>query len=67
MLVMKKFLAYGMSALVLIFMIIAILSIWEVIQVEDVMWRSVKTLLVIFVASAIVMFIFQLVGKEESQ
>lgn len=64
---MKKFLAYGMSALVLIFMIIAILSIWEVIQVEDVMWRSVKTLLVIFVASAIVMFIFQLVGKEESQ
>ncbi len=64
---MKKFLAYGMSALVLIFMIIAILSIWGVIHVEDVMWRSVKTLLVIFVASAIVMFIFQLVGKEESQ
>ena len=62
---MKKFLAYGMSILVLLFMIIAILSIWDIILIEDVLWRSVKTLLVIFVASAIVMFIFQLTGKDE--
>ncbi len=64
---MKKVLSYLLAALVLVFTIIAVLSIWEVITVEDVLWKSVKTLLVLFIASAIVTFILQMNDNKKEQ
>ncbi|MGB0166540.1 MAG: hypothetical protein ACPF8V_06765 [Luteibaculum sp.] len=57
---MKRILAYLLTGMVFVFTAVAVLSIWEVIQVEDVMYKSIKTLVVLFVASAIVMFILQM-------
>lgn len=61
---MKKIFSYLLAALVMVFTIIAILSIWDVIQVEKVMWKSVKTLMVLFLSAAIVLFIFQISKKD---
>jgi hypothetical protein len=61
---MKKVFSYLLAALVMVFTVIAILSIWDVIQVEKVMWKSVKTLMVLFLSAAIVLFIFQISKKD---
>ena len=64
---MKKLLSYLMAGLVFVFTVIAVLSIWEVIAVEDVLWKSIKTLLVLFIASAIVTFILQMNDNKKEQ
>jgi hypothetical protein len=61
---MKKMFSYLLAGLVMVFTVIAILSIWDVIQVEKVMWKSVKTLMVLFLSAAIVLFIFQISKKD---
>lgn len=61
---MKKTFSYLLASLVMVFTIIAILSIWDVIQVEKMMWKSVKTLMVLFLSAAIVLFIFQISKKD---
>lgn len=64
---MKKALSYMLAGMVFIFTVIAILSIWEVITIEDVLWKSLKTLLVLFVASAIVTFILQVTSDDKEK
>ncbi|TXC81664.1 hypothetical protein [Luteibaculum oceani] len=64
---MKKALSYMLAGMVFIFTVIAILSIWEVITIEDVLWKSLKTLLVLFVASAIVTFILQVTTDDKEK
>ena len=44
---MKKVLSYMLAAMVFIFTVIAILAIWEVVMIEDVLWKSLKTLIVL--------------------
>ena len=61
---LKKMFTYLLAGLVLLFTVIAILSIWDIIQVKDVMWRSVKTLMVLFLSAAIVLFVFQIAKKD---
>lgn len=61
---MKKVISYLLASLVLVFALIAILSIWDVIQVKDVMMKSVKTLLVLFLSGAVVLFVMQISKKE---
>lgn len=60
----KKVISYLLAALVIVFALIAILSIWDVIQVRDVMMKSVKTLLVLFLSGAVVLFVMQISKKE---
>ena len=63
---MKKILTYMLATMVLIFTVIAILSIWDIITIEDVLWKSLKTLLVLFVSSAIVTFILQITQDDKA-
>ena len=62
---MKKVLSYMLAAMVFIFTVIAILAIWEVVMIEDVLWKSLKTLIVLFIASAIVTFILQVTQDDK--
>ncbi|HKK66983.1 MAG TPA: hypothetical protein VJ946_02185, partial [Bacteroidales bacterium] len=47
--------------------ILAILGIWDVVNLENILRRSLTSLFVIFVASVIVLFIFSVMIKDNPQ
>ena len=61
----KKIIAYTLSALVLLFSIIAILGIWEVVDIEYLIARMFKSLMVILAAAAVVVLIFSILDRPE--
>ncbi|MFW5820274.1 MAG: hypothetical protein ACOCWA_03230 [Bacteroidota bacterium] len=65
----KKIIAYFFSILVLAFCILAILGIWNVIELENLLSRMFQTMMVILAAAAVIVFIFAIMlrerGKEE--
>ena len=61
----KKIIAYTLSLLVLLFSIVAILGIWEVVDIEDLIARMFKSLMVILAAAAVVVLIFSILDRPE--
>lgn len=61
----KKIIAYTLSVLVLLFSIIAILGIWEIVDVEDLIARMFKSLMVVLAAAAVVVLIFSILDRPE--
>ena len=61
----KKVISYFMIALVMVFTIIALLGIWEVISLEDVLMKLFKSLMVVFAAAAVVLFVFTVLIKDQ--
>jgi uncharacterized membrane protein YhaH (DUF805 family) len=61
----KRIIAYTLSALVLIFSLVAILGIWEVIDIEDLIARMFKSLMVIMAAAAVVVLIFSILDRPD--
>ncbi len=62
----KKAVSYVLIALVLIFTVIAILGIWDIIDLEQVMIKVLYSLLVVFAASAVILFIFSVLIKDDT-
>ena len=62
---LKKIASYTLVAMVLIFTILGLLSIWDIISIEDVMRKILLSLFVIFIASVVVLFIFGVVIRED--
>jgi hypothetical protein len=63
--ILRKFAAIALVLMVLFFTAISILSIWGIIDIEHVLSKTLSTLLVIFVSSAIVLFIFAIVFRDK--
>ena len=61
----KKIIAYTLSVLVLLFSIVAILGIWEIVDIEDLIARMFKSLMVILAAAAVVVLIFSILDRPE--
>ena len=63
----RKGISILLAVLTLFFATLAILGIWEIIDVKNIAWKSVSSIFVIFIASAIVLFIFSVIykGNEE--
>ena len=61
----KKAVSYVLIGLVLVFTIIALLGIWGIIDLEQVMVKVLYSLLIIFAASAVILFIFSVLIKDE--
>jgi hypothetical protein len=61
---MKKAVSYILIACVLMFTIVAILGIWDIIDLENVMMNTIFSLIVIFAASAIILFIYTVFLKD---
>lgn len=59
----KKIVSYVLVFLVVFFTIIGLLGIWEIIDLEDVIGKIMGSLLIIFTASAVILFIFTVVMK----
>ncbi len=62
---MKKTVAYILVGLVLIFTVLSILGIWDVIDLDYIMKKILFSLVVIFAASAVILFILTILAKEE--
>ncbi|MFO7656705.1 MAG: hypothetical protein R6W78_06525 [Bacteroidales bacterium] len=62
---MKKTVAYILIGLVLVFTVLSILGIWEVIDLDFIMKKIILSLLVVFAASAVILFIFSILTKDE--
>lgn len=61
----KRIIAYTLSVLVLLFSIVAILGIWDVIDIEYLISRMFKSLMVILAAAAVVVLIFSILDRPE--
>jgi len=63
----KKVTSYILIGLVIISTIIALLGIWEFIEIRDLLFKSLKSVFVIFVAAVIILFIVAVVMREDNQ
>ncbi len=63
----RKITGFILVGIIVIFTVLTILGIWEVINLEDIVEKSFKSLLVVFVASAVVLFITTVLVKDEQQ
>ncbi len=61
----KKIFAYSLSTLVLFFSVIAILGIWDLVDIEFLIARMFKSLMVILAAAAVVVLIFSILDRPE--
>jgi hypothetical protein len=61
----KKIIAYTLSVLVLLFSTVAILGIWEIVDIEFLLARMFKSLMVILAAAAVIVLIFSILDRPE--
>ena len=64
---MRKVVSYSLIALVLLFTFVAILGIWDIIDLKNVMMNSIFSLIVIFGASAVILFIYTVFMKNSDE
>lgn len=62
----KTITSYLLSALVVVCTSIALLAIWDIISLEYVMRKVLTSLLVIFAASVVSLFIFNVLIKDSN-
>lgn len=60
----KRIIAYFLSALVLAFCILAILGIWDIIELENLLSRMFQSMMVILAAAAVIVFIFAILFRD---
>lgn len=60
----RKGISILLAMLTLFFTTLAILGIWEIIEVKNIAWKSLYSIFVIFIASAIILFIFSVIYKN---
>jgi hypothetical protein len=60
----KKIVSYVLIILVLMFTVIAVLGVWEFIDLNNIIQKIMSSLLIIFAASAVVLFIFTVLIKD---
>ncbi len=61
---MKKIVSYILISCVLLFTIVAILGIWDIVELKNVLMNTIFSLIVIFAASAIILFIYTVFMKD---
>jgi len=61
----KKITGFVLIGLILVTTLVAILAIWEVIDYKKVLEKLLGSLLVIFISSAVVLFITTVLIKED--
>ncbi len=63
----KKITSYVLAILVVACTLIALLSVWNIISLHDVMARIFKSMFIIFIASLVTLFIFNVVIKNDDK
>ncbi len=60
----KKTIAYFFTGLVLIFAVIAILGIWDIIELDHLIRKMFGSVLVIMAAAAVIVFLFGVLIRD---
>ncbi len=60
----KKIASYILIFVVIVSTLIAIFSVWGLIDLEDVMWKIMQTLFIVFVAAVVVLFIYSILLRN---
>ncbi len=61
----RKAIAYTLSAFVLMFSLLAILSIWDIIDYNFLFKRMFQSFIVVLVAAAVIVLIFAIIAKDD--
>jgi len=61
----KKIISFLLIGLVLVFTVIALLGIWEVINLDEIIRKMFVSLMVVFAASAVILFIFSVLIRSD--
>ena len=61
----KKIISFLLIGLVLVFTVIALLGIWEVINLDEIIRKMFVSLMVVFAASAVILFIFTVLIRSD--
>lgn len=64
--ILKKFFSILLAFLVFATTVVSVLAIWDVIDINDILSKSPSSLLIIFVSSAIILFIFSVLYQDNS-
>lgn len=62
----KKLVGYLLVFIILLFTVISILGVWGVIDLQDIGQKVISSLLIVFAASAVLLFIFSVVMRDDS-
>ncbi len=60
----KKVISYLLIGLVVVFTVIALLGIWDIISLEEIIRKMFLSLMIVFAASAVILFIFSVLIKD---
>lgn len=63
----RRGIAIILSFLVLFFTALSVLAIWDVIDVENILSKSLSTLLVVVVSSLVILFIYSVIYKPSDK
>jgi len=59
----RKGISILLSVLTLFFTVLAILAVWDIIDVKQIISKTLTTFLIIFISSAVILFIFSVLYK----
>ena len=60
----KKLVGYTLAVLVVIITVIALLAVWDLIDLQHITAKFVKSLIIIFFSSVVLLFIYGVVLKD---
>ncbi|MBI2281281.1 MAG: hypothetical protein HYU68_11410 [Bacteroidetes bacterium] len=63
----RRGIAVLLAILALFFTVMAILAVWDIINIEHIISKTLTTLLIIFVSAAVMLFIFSVLYKPDSE
>ncbi len=63
----KKITAYILAILVVIVTVISLLAVWDIIDLQNVTGKLIKSLIIIFLSSVVVLFIYGVVLNENNR
>jgi predicted RND superfamily exporter protein len=59
----RKGISILLALLALFFTVISILAVWDIINIEHIISKTLTTLLIIFISAAVMLFIFSVLYK----
>lgn len=63
----RKGIAVLLALLVFFFTVLSLLAIWDIIEIQHIIRRSLSSLFIIFVSSVVMLFIFSVLYKGGDQ
>lgn len=65
MITLRKLSGYLLVSIVFLLMAVAILGIWDIIDYEYIVRKTITSLFVVFIASAIILFVFTVIIRDK--